>query len=159
VAARPSFAFGHAADAPGYGEGGCLKVAASNPGGASQLTAHQRVELEGGVTYTLDAAYKWTGMTNIDFKVYISAVEPVDGVDYRYNHGAGNPAAIAEIGRWTSSPTGNFPTLDNTLGGYSAGTKTFTPPSTGDYFVVIFVATGAADTYNFYIDNLSLIAR
>ena len=98
---------------------------------------YQAVQLTGGKTYNISIAYSASTYNSTWGEVWVGKYQPVNGSDYSANApSAGNAS--------TQTPT--FVSWSSSTTSLSSGTKTstFTPGTTGTYYLVIKVGTGSS---------------
>jgi hypothetical protein len=86
------YEFGYTDIIPAEGDGGCLYVSGTNTGEAggmlTNIMFYQILNLQRGVTYIFDGAYKDLRTNNYWTEVWVGGNEPQEGSDYDANVGA-----------------------------------------------------------------------
>lgn len=134
------------------GASGNLHVSGTTNAGNSQYCIYQMLTLSADKVYTFDGAFKALAINNSWCEVFIGT-QPADGSDY----GEGQ-SRLAAFGTWAAytKDDGVFST-DIAAENY----KTFTPPTTGDYYFVLKMGStswdGSDQAFEVAVDELTLV--
>jgi hypothetical protein len=155
--------FNYTSDVPTYGSGGCMRVTATSPaGGNNNVAIWQKVELQAGHRYTVDAGFKDIGtLVNGTFwcQWYLQKanVLPARGGDY-----SAEANCILQINTWNTSCQPDFANIDVEVAAFECqnGKKVDTVDAVQDttYILVMKIGTtnAAQITYDILIDSVSV---
>ena len=141
--------WGYTGVIPAEGSGGALRLKTADPSPDVQYVIYQAVTLAEGEPYIFDVAVKSIGKRNTWFQIYVGATDPATLTgDYDDNQ-------IASYFSWDGNNTtdGTFST--------TAQEKpvTFTPKTSGTYYVVMKFGCNGNGQFEILVDNPSLMKQ
>jgi len=163
------YEFGYTETTPAEGEGGCLYVSGTNTGTSggnlTNVMFYQLLNLQRGVNYTFDGAYKDVRTSNFWTEVWIGGNEPEVGSDYDAAMGATLISGFKSTNWEALCPSDEFDgTFLNDACEPNITNQVFFEGE-GDTMVYFGFRSGIWDdqgsgyTFEVYFDNISLTAE
>jgi hypothetical protein len=163
------YEFGYTDVTPAEGDGGCLYVSGTNTGTTGGLLTnvmfYQLLNLQRGVTYIFDGAYKDVRTNNYWTEVWVGGNEPEEGSDYDAAMGATRISGFKSTNWEATCPSDEFDgTFQNDACMADVTNQVFYEGE-GDTLVYfgfrsgIWDDTGSGYTFEVYFDNISLKAE
>lgn len=163
------YEFGYTQTTPAEGEGGCLYVYGTNTGTAggnlTNVMFYQLLNLQRGVNYIFNGAYKDVRTNNFWTEVWVGGNEPQEGSDYDAAMGATRISGFKSSNWEASCASDEFDgTFLNDACMADATNQVFFEgeDDTLVYFGFrsgIYDTDGSGYTFEVYIDNISLTAE
>ena len=164
-----TYEFGYTEITPAEGEGGCLYVSGTNTGTSggnlTNIMFYQILNLQRGVNYTFDGAYKDVRTNNYWTEVWIGGNEPEVGSDYGTAQGAVLVSAFKSKNWEALCPTDTFDGTFLNDACVAGITNQVLFEGEGDTMVYFGFRSGIWDdqgseyTFEVYFDNISLTAE
>jgi hypothetical protein len=163
------YEFGYTDVTPAEGDGGCLYVSGTNTGTTGGLLTnvmfYQLLNLQRGVTYIFDGAYKDFRTNNYWTEVWVGGNEPEEGSDYAADQGAVLVSAFKSSNWETSCLSDEFDGTFQNDACVAGITNQVFFEGEGDTLVYFGFRSGIWDdagsgyTFEVYFDNISLKAE